>query len=93
MPRINLASLAKIGVIKPGDEFVWKRKSYNRVHRVVLTQNYLLRSGDKLFRTPSSAARSFNDNKPVNGWLVWKLLDHNTSLENLRSKFNLREFE
>jgi len=91
MQKINLATLAKTGVIKSGDEFVWERKSQNRVHTVVLTQNYLLQSGDKFFRTPSAAARHFNGNKPVNGWLVWKLLDQKISLENLRSKLSLIE--
>lgn len=91
MKRINLTTLVKKSVIKPGDEFVWQRKFHNKTHKVVLTQNYLLQTGDKFFRTPSSAARYFNSNKPVNGWLVWKLLGQKVSLENLRSKLILIE--
>jgi hypothetical protein len=91
MQRINLSTLAKTGAIKSGDEFVWQRKSQDKIHKVVLTENYLLQSGDKFFRTPSSAARYFNGDKPVNGWLVWKLFDQKVSLENLRSKLSLIE--
>lgn len=86
MRRINLATLGKKGLIQSGDILVWQRKSENKVHKVVITPEYFLQSGDRIFRTPSSAAKFFNDNKPVNGWFVWKLQDQKVSLEKLRIK-------
>jgi hypothetical protein len=87
MERIDLKKLAKHGLIKSGDVFVWHRKFGDDLYKVTLTKNFYLQSGEYIFKTPTSAARHFNGNKPVNGWLVWKLVDHKVSLENLRSKY------
>lgn len=84
MKRIDLATLARYGLIKSGDVFCWKRNSGEIIHKVVLTENYVLQSGNEFFQTPTSAAKFFNGDKPVNGWLVWKVLDRKISLENLR---------
>lgn len=91
MQRIDLKTLARHGLIKSGDVFVWHRKFESTFYKVTLTKNFYLQSGDYVFKTPTSAARHFNGNKPVNGWLVWKLLDHKISLENLRSKLVVSE--
>ena len=58
MRRINLATLGKNGLIQSGDILVWQRKSENKVHKVVITPDYFLQSGDRTFRTPSSAAKT-----------------------------------
>jgi hypothetical protein len=91
MQRIDLKTLARHGLIKAGDVFVWHRKFESNFYKVTLTKNFYLQSGDYVFKTPTSAARHFNGDKPVNGWMVWKLLDHKVSLNNLRSKLIVSE--
>jgi hypothetical protein len=88
MQRVNLKDLGKHGLIRPGDVLIWRRSGESKIYEVVVTQKFLLEAEDFCFRTPSQAAKFFNGDKPVNGWLVWKLRGQHLSLDNLRSKLN-----
>jgi hypothetical protein len=88
--RIKMASvkeLLKLGLIQVGDELVWKRKLQGVTHTAVVDGDGMIKTSDgRLHKTPSGAAKHLNGNKPVDGWLAWKMLQSNVSLSELREK-------
>lgn len=81
----SIKDLMKMGLIQVGDELIWKRRVQGVSHTAVITSDGTLKTSDgKLHKTPSGAAKHLNANKPVDGWLAWKLQKSNVSLAELR---------
>ncbi len=83
----SIKDLIKIGLVQVGEELIWKRRVQGVSHIAVINSDGTLRTSDgKLHKTPSGAAKHLNANKPVDGWLAWKLKRNNVSLADLRQK-------
>jgi len=71
---MNLKDLIDQGKIKAGTKLVTKKKGV--VIRGTINANGTITTEDgQNFKSPSGAIRAFNGNKPVDGWLAWKIDD------------------
>ena len=91
MVRKKLNDLIKLGILKEGQYFVFQIKGLNGEYNVRLTKTGKLESlNGKIFSTPTSAAKSYNGGKSVNGWRVWRSVDSGETLFEIWSKSNDR---
>lgn len=82
---MTIKQLINNGEIKSGDELVWNRRGLRRSHRAVIESDGMITTQDgKRHKTPSGAAKHLNDNKPVDGWLAWRLEQSGRTLHELR---------
>lgn len=71
---MSLDHLLKMGKLSVGDELTWSRRSLKLVYKAKVLAGGKLQTADGLVhKTPSGAARHLNNNKPVDGWIAWKL--------------------
>jgi hypothetical protein len=71
---MSLSQLIKLGKISVGDELTWTRKSLQVKHLAKVIEGGKIQTSDgSIHKTPSGAAKHLNANKPVDGWLAWKL--------------------
>lgn len=83
---MNLRDLLKAGLLQPGEELVWNRRTIKTTHSAIVGSDGTLTTADgKSHKTPSGAAKHLNGNKPVDGWLAWKSKKQGKSLSELRS--------
>jgi hypothetical protein len=81
----TVKDLLKLGLVQSGDELSWKRRVQGVTHSATINADGTIRTSDgKFHKTPSGAAKHLNSNKPVDGWLAWKLKKSNVSLADLR---------
>lgn len=86
---MKLVDLLKAGVLRPGDELVWKRRVAKTSHIAVVEKDGTLTTADGVsHKSPSGAAKHLNKNKPIDGWLAWKKREGEISLAELRSKLS-----
>ena len=79
--------LIKAGLINAGETLVWKRRTHAESHIATVKSDGTIETSDgKIHRTPSGAAKHLNGNKPVDGWLAWKLQANGATLAALREK-------
>ena len=79
--------LIKSGGLSAGQELVWNRRVAKQVHLATVNSDGSLTTEDGIkHKTPSGAAKHLNGNKPVDGWLAWKLKSTGASLSSLRGK-------
>ncbi len=79
--------LIKAGLINAGDMLVWKRRTHSESHIATVKSDGTIETADgKIHKTPSGAAKHLNGNKPVDGWLAWKVQSTGESLSDIRSK-------
>ncbi len=82
---MKLSELLKSGLISAGDELVWNRKVAKQIHIAIVNQDGSISTADGVkHKTPSGAAKHLNGNKPVDGWLAWKIKSTGVSLSSLR---------
>lgn len=87
---MNVIDLIKRGLISPDSKIVWKRRTQNQEFTAVIGSDGAITTSDgKKHKTPSGAAKHLNGNKPVDGWLAWKLQSTGESLAEVRSKIKL----
>lgn len=80
----ELAPLLAAGLLKPGEELVWKRRQ--AVHRAVVTTDGWLELPDgRFFDTPSGAAKTLAGYE-VNGWRSWERTRGGVRLSSLRKQ-------
>ena len=92
MVRKNLSELIKSGHLKEGQEFILQIKSFNEEFKVRLTKSGKLESiNGKIFSTPTSAAKSCNGGKSVNGWRVWRSVESGETLFGIWKKSNKKD--
>ena len=81
----KVVDLVKKGSLSVGQELVWVRRVAKQTHLATVNQDGSITTADgKNHKTPSGAAKHLNGNKPVDGWLAWKLKDTGQSLASLR---------
>ena len=85
----NIKDLIKLGLISVGTEIIWRRRVANVTHIAIIDGNGVITTSDGVkHKTPSGAAKHLNNNKPVDGWIAWKIKSNKVSLNELRSKVN-----
>lgn len=85
MPKV--LELVKKGLLNPGQELIWNRRVMKEIHFAVVNQDGSITTNDGVrHKTPSGAARHLNGNKPVDGWLAWKVKSSLISLAKLRAE-------
>jgi hypothetical protein len=81
----KVVDLVKKGSLSVGQELIWVRRVAKQTHIATVNQDGSITTADgKKHKTPSGAAKHLNGNKPVDGWLAWKLKDTGQSLASLR---------
>ena len=79
----------RAGLINTGTEIVWNRRASLNSHSAVINANGTITTSDgKVHKTPSGAARHLNGNKPVDGWLTWKVKQTGKSIGEIRLRLN-----
>ena len=82
-----IKQLLSRGFLNAGEELVWKRRVMKENHVAILNADGTITTADgKKHKTPSGAAKHLNGNKPVDGWLAWKVKSSGLSLSTLREK-------
>ena len=85
----KVVDLIKSGSLSPGQELVWSRRVAKETHLATVNQDGSITTADGVkHKTPSGAAKHLNGNKPVDGWLAWKVKSSLTTLAALRAKLN-----
>jgi hypothetical protein len=82
----KVVDLINSGVLKTGQELIWNRRVAKQIHVAIVNQDGSISTADGVkHRTPSGAAKHLNGNKPVDGWLAWKIKNTGAPLSSLRS--------
>ena len=85
----KVVDLIKSGALSPGQELVWSRRVAKETHLATVNQDGSITTADGVkHKTPSGAAKHLNGNKPVDGWLAWKVKSSLTTLAALRAELN-----
>ena len=83
----KVIDLLQKGLLTSGQEIIWNRRVAKQVHIATVNQDGSITTADGIkHRTPSGAAKHLNGNKPVDGWLAWKVSSSSVSLAALRAK-------
>lgn len=84
---VSTKDLIKAGHLNSGDVLVWNRRTQGTSHTATIKSDGTIETSDgKIHKTPSGAAKHLNGNKPVDGWLAWKLKSTGKTLSALRDK-------
>ena len=71
---MDLGALITLGKIRVGEELVWPRRGLGVKHAAKVLAGGRIQTADGVVhKSPSGAAKHLNENKPVDGWLAWKL--------------------
>jgi hypothetical protein len=85
----KVMDLIKSGSLSAGQELVWNRRVAKETHLATVNQDGSITTADGVkHKTPSGAAKHLNGNKPVDGWLAWKVSSSSVSLAALRAKLD-----
>jgi hypothetical protein len=83
----KVIDLIEVGSISAGEELIWVRRVVRENHTAIVNQDGSITTSDGVkHRTPSGAAKHLNANKPVDGWVAWKVKRTSISLAELRAK-------
>jgi hypothetical protein len=81
----KIVDLIKKGDLIAGTELIWNRRVAKQIHIAIINQDGSISTSDGVrHKTPSGAAKHLNGNKPVDGWLAWKVKSSGLSLSTLR---------
>ena len=81
----KVVDLVQKGLLTAGQELIWNRRVAKLVHLATVNQDGSITTADGIkHKTPSGAAKYLNGNKPVDGWLAWKVKNTGDSLASLR---------
>lgn len=85
----KVVDLINNGSLIVGQELIWNRRVAKQIHLAIVNQDGSIITADGVkHKTPSGAAKHLNGNKPVDGWLAWKVKSNLVSLAELRAKLN-----
>ncbi len=77
--------LVQKGSLRAGQEIIWNRRVAKQIHLATVNQDGSITTADGVkHKTPSGAAKYLNGNKPVDGWLAWKVRSSGVTLASLR---------
>jgi len=81
----KVIDLVKKGSLTAGQELIWNRRVAKQIHLATVNQDGSITTADGAkHKPPSGAAKHLNGNKPVDGWLAWKIKSTGASLASLR---------
>jgi len=84
---MTIKQLLDLGLLNTGELVIWNRRGLKTSHEATIqSDGSLLTEDGKRHRTPSGAAKHLNGNKPVDGWLAWKVKRNGLSLADIRKK-------
>jgi hypothetical protein len=82
----SIKELVQSGALQEGQELVWNRRVAKETHVATVNGDGSITTSDGVkHKSPSGAAKHLNGNKPVDGWLAWKVKKTGASLSSLRS--------
>ena len=82
---MTIDQLIKLGKIEIGTELIWRRRGLKTTHKArVLADGKIETEDGQVHKTPSGAAKYLNGNKPVDGWIAWKVKSTGLPLTRLR---------
>jgi len=85
----KVLDLIKSGSLSAGQELVWNRRVAKETHLATVNQDGSITTADGVkHKTPSGAAKHLNGNKPVDGWLAWRVKSSLVTLAELRGKLD-----
>jgi len=85
----KVVDLVKSGSLVAGQELIWNRRVAKETHLATVNQDGSITTAEGIkHKNPSGAAKHLNGNKPVDGWLAWKVKSSLVSLAELRAKLN-----
>jgi hypothetical protein len=85
----KVLDLVKSGSLNAGQEIFWNRRVSKQVHIATVNPDGSITTADGVkHKTPSGAAKHLNGNKPVDGWLAWKVSGSTVTLADLRAKLS-----
>ena len=83
----TIRDLIQGNFLKDGDRLVWNRKSLKLAHVATVSATGTIMTDDGVVhKSPSGAAKHLG-NRPVDGWLAWKLESSGESLASLRDRY------
>jgi len=83
----NLQNLVKLSLLAPDELIVWNRRVKGVTHQATVTRDGNIRTEDGVIhKTPSGAAKHLNSNRPVDGWISWRVKRTGIQLSELRKK-------
>ena len=83
MAKLN--ELIETNLIDANAILSWKH--HGKIENATLLSDGTIKTSDgKIHKTPSGAARHLNGNKPIDGWLAWKIEGTKISLSEIRAK-------
>jgi hypothetical protein len=81
----SIKTLIRSGLLQEGQELVWNRRVSKQLHFATINGDGTISTSDGVkHKSPSGAAKHLNGNKPVDGWLAWKIKSTGVSLSSLR---------
>ena len=82
----SIKELVQSGALQEGLELVWNRRVAKETHIATVNGDGSITTSDGVkHKSPSGAAKHLNGNKPVDGWLAWRIKKTGVSLSSLRS--------
>jgi hypothetical protein len=70
----SIRDLVQSGTLKEGQKLVWNRRMSKQIHNATVNADGSITTSDGVkHKSPSGAAKHLNGNKPVDGWLAWKI--------------------
>lgn len=82
----TIKELVQSGALQEGQELVWNRRAAKAIYVATVNGDGSITTSDGVnHKSPSGAAKHLNGNKPVDGWLAWKIKKTGASLSSLRS--------
>jgi len=83
---MGIKELIKAGHLMEGTTLIWKRRVQGLIHSVLVVNEMLRTVDGKLHKTPSGAAKHLNNDKPVDGWKVWRHQISGKTLDDFRKE-------
>ncbi len=84
---ISVRMLIDLDLLKPNAELIWKRRATGNAFSATVHPDGSIRTMDgSIHKSLSGAARHLNAGKPIDGWNVWRVLESNVTLSELRKK-------
>jgi hypothetical protein len=83
----KLKDLIEAGLLKVDEPIqIYFRTGNRRYDAVILSNGHIKTEPAKTYSSPSGAAREYNGNKPIDGWLKWRVIRLDMTLSELRDK-------
>jgi hypothetical protein len=83
---LSLKDLLDEGLLSVGESLIWHKLNSGLPHEATILADGRIETADgKIHNSPSTAARHVNGGVSTNGWRVWRALDKNSALSEIRA--------